>query len=79
MKTLTIITLTLMLTGCKFETKEKKLKRIEKETCELAYQYLSECAYELKKVRVEPLKYCNKEYAERLLSHPCSVLVNGLK
>lgn len=79
MKTLTIITMTLMLTGCKFETKEQKLKRVEKETCELAYRYLSECAYELKKVRVAPLKFCNKEYADRLLSQPCSVLVDGLE
>jgi outer membrane lipopolysaccharide assembly protein LptE/RlpB len=79
MKTLTIITMTLMLTGCKFETKEQKQKRIEKETCELAYRYLSECAYELKKVRVAPLKFCNRAYADRLLSYPCSVLVDGLE
>ena len=71
--------MSLTLTGCKVETKEQKDKREEKETCELAYRYLSECAYELKKVRVTPLRYCNKEYAERVLSHSCSVLVDGVQ
>lgn len=79
MKTVFIITMLLLLSGCKFETKEQKTKRLEKEACELAFSYLSECAYELKKVRLAPLKFCDKKYADKILSYSCDVLVDGLK
>lgn len=74
-----LIIITILLSGCKFETKEEKLERIRKDSCDLAHRYISECAYEHKKVRIEPFASCTKLYADRILSHPCDVLVESLK
>lgn len=79
MKPVFIITMILILNGCKVETKEQKAKRLEKEACELAFRYISECAYEYRKVRLAPLAFCDKKYADKILSYPCDVLVDGLK
>ena len=79
MKAILIITTILILNGCKVETKEQKAKRVEKESCELAYRYLSECAYEHRKVRLAPLSFCDKSYADKVLSYPCEVLIKGLQ
>ena len=79
MKPIFIITMILILNGCKVETKEQKAKRLEAEACELAFRYLSECAYEHKGVRLTPLSFCDKRYAEKILSYPCDVLVDGLR
>ena len=42
------IIITILFSGCKFETKEEKLERIRKDSCDLAHRYISECAYEKK-------------------------------
>ena len=73
------IIITILFSGCKFETKEEKLERTRKESCELAHRYISECAYERKKVRVAPFVSCSQTYADRILSYPCDVLVESLK
>ncbi len=75
----TFIIITILFSGCKFETKEEKSERTRKEACELAHRYISECAYEFKKVRVAPFVSCSKEYADRIMSYPCEVLVENLK
>ena len=74
-----LIIITILLSGCKFETKEEKLERIRKDSCDLAHRYISECAYESKKVRVAPFASCSQSYADRILSMPCNVLVENLK
>ena len=79
MKVLIIITLSFIMTGCKVETKEQKEKRLEKEACDLAYLYLSECAYAHKNVRLAPLSFCDKRYADKVLSYSCEDLVKGMK
>lgn len=79
MKATFIITMILILSGCKVETKEQKAKRLEKESCDLAYRYLAECAYEHKKVRLAPLSFCDQSYADKVLSYPCEVLIKGLQ
>ena len=71
--------ITIVLSGCKFETKEEKLERIRKESCDLAHRYIKECAYERKGVRVAPFVSCSQSYADRILSYPCDVLVENLK
>lgn len=73
------IIITILFSGCKFETKEEKLERIRKDSCDLAHRYISECAYEKKGVRVAPFVSCTKSYADRILSYPCDVLVENLK
>lgn len=73
------IIITILFSGCKVETKEEKLERIRKDSCDLAHRYISECAYEFKKVRVAPFVSCSKSYADRILSYPCDVLVENLK
>ena len=73
------IIITILFSGCRFETKEAKLERKRKESCDLAHRYISECAYEQKKVRIAPFVNCYKEYADRILSYPCDVLVENLK
>lgn len=78
MRIILITTMLILLSSCKLETKEQKLKRVERESCELAYRYLSECAYEYKKVRVAPLRYCSKEYADRIIKSSCEELLQGL-
>jgi hypothetical protein len=78
MKNLIIITMLISLNSCKLETKEQKLKRVEKNTCDLAYNYVSECARVHKGVAVAPFKLCSKEYAEKLLEKSCLELMKGL-
>ena len=75
----TLLIITILLSGCKFETKEERLERIRKDTCDLAHRYISECAYEFKKVRVAPFVSCSKEYADRILALSCESLVENLK
>jgi hypothetical protein len=74
-----LLIITILFSGCKFETKEEKLERIRKDSCDLAHRYISECAYERKKVRVAPFVSCSQSYADRILSYPCDVLVENLK
>ena len=74
----TIITIILLM-SCNFETKEQREKRKEEEVCSLAYKYISECAYEIKRVRVAPLQSCTKKYAEKVLMHSCKELVSTLE
>ena len=74
-----LIIITILLSGCKFETKEEKLERIRTNSCDLAHRYINECAYERKGVRVAPFASCSQSYADRILSYPCDVLVENLK
>jgi hypothetical protein len=74
-----LLIITILFSGCKVETKEEKLERIRKDSCDLAHRYISECAYERKKVRVAPFVSCSQSYADRILSYPCDVLVESLK
>ena len=74
MKVILTITMVLLLNSCKIETKEQKYKRQEKEACELAYRYASECAYERTNIGVKPFEDCTKEFAEKILSHSCEEL-----
>jgi hypothetical protein len=73
-----IITLIILMASCKFQTKKEKLKQEEERFCELAYLYISECAYEYKKIRVSPLKSCNTTQAQNILSSSCEDLLKGL-
>ena len=74
-----LLIITILFSGCKFEPKEEKLERTRKQSCELAHRYISECAYERKKVKIAPFVSCSKEYADRILSYSCDVLVESLK
>ena len=74
-----LIIITLLFSGCKFETKEQKIKRMEKDSCDLAYRYISECAYEHKRTRVSPLLNCTLKEAEQILSMSCASLIKKLK
>ena len=74
-----LLIITILLSGCKFETKEEKLERMRKDSCDLAHRYVNECAYERKGVRVAPFVSCSQSYADRILSYPCDVLVENLK
>ena len=76
MKVIFTIIILLLLNSCKIETKEQKYKRLEKETCELAWRYASECSYELTKTRVAPFEGCTKRFAEKVLSYSCDQLFN---
>jgi hypothetical protein len=67
----TLIIITILLSGCKFETKEQKLERMRKNSCDLAHRYISECAYEHKGARVAPLVGCTQEDADKILSMSC--------
>ena len=78
MKVLPIIII-ILFSGCKFETKKEKQEQEEKRLCDLAYLYISECAYEYRKVTVAPFEACTENYARRMLSYPCDVLVESLK
>ena len=77
MKVLPIIII-ILFSGCKFETKKEKQVQEEKRLCDLAYLYISECAYEYKKIRVSPLKSCNTTQAQNILSSSCEDLLKGL-
>jgi hypothetical protein len=74
-----LIIITILFSGCKFETKEQKLERMRKDSCDLAHRYLNECAYERKGVRIAPFAVCSQSYADQILSYPCDVLVENLK
>jgi hypothetical protein len=78
MKVLPIIII-ILFSGCKFETKKEKQVQEEKRLCDLAYLYISECAYEYRKVTVAPFEACTENYARRMLGYPCDVLVESLK
>lgn len=73
------IIITILFSSCKVETKEEKLERMRKDSCELAHRYVSECAYERKKVRVAPFAICSQSYADRILAMSCEDLVQNLK
>ena len=74
-----LIIITILFSGCKFETKEEKLERIRKDSCDLAHRYLNECAYERKRVRIAPFVSCSQSYADQILSMSCDRLVENLK
>ena len=73
-----LIIITILFSGCKFETKEEKLERIRKDSCDLAHRYLNECAYERKGVRIAPFVSCSQSYAEKILEMSCDVLVEHI-
>lgn len=74
-----LIVITLLFSGCKFETKEQKLERMRKDSCDLAYHYVSECAYEHKGTRVTPLINCTQEEADKILTLSCEEVLRGLQ
>ena len=74
-----IIFITFLMVDCKLQTKKEKQEQEEKRLCDLAYLYVSECAYEYRKVTVAPFEACTENYARRMLSYPCDVLVESLK
>ena len=78
MKSVLITTTLILLCSCKLETREEKAKRIEQDSCSLAHRYISECAYEYKRVKVVPFKSCTKEYADRILEKSCKSLLERL-
>lgn len=73
-----IITIIILVASCKSQTKEDKMKYEEDRLCDLAYLYISECAYEYKKVRVSPLRFCNSSYAQNVISSSCEDILKGL-
>jgi hypothetical protein len=80
MKAITIIiTIIILVASCNSQTKEDKMKHEEERLCELAYLYISECAYEYKKVRVSPLSFCNSSYAQNIIDTSCEDLLKGLR
>lgn len=76
--TIIIITIIILVASCKSQTKEDKMKHEEDRLCGLAYLYISECAYEYKKVRVSPLPFCNTTYAQNIIDSSCEDILKGL-